>query len=168
MSATVALSDPRVAAVPESECHEPLVDLSTVPALQVDPGRAASDGVPVQVRSGVVDRLVTAQSLLPRGLRLLVLVGYPPAGAPSTAALRPTCICVPRVHLSGAAIDVAMYEEDPYRPREAVRDPRLSDVLLAAGLVNAPTHWWHWSYGDQYWALVTNATHARYGAVPTG
>ena len=30
-------------------------------------------------------------------------------------------------------------------------------VLSAAGLVNYPTEWWHWSYGDRYWALATGA-----------
>jgi zinc D-Ala-D-Ala dipeptidase len=41
----------------------------------------------------------------------------------------------------------------------------LSRVLGAQGLVNYPTEWWHWSYGDRYWALVTGASHAMYGPV---
>ncbi len=41
----------------------------------------------------------------------------------------------------------------------------LAAALEAAGLVNYPTEWWHWSYGDRYWALVTGAPHARYGPV---
>jgi D-alanyl-D-alanine dipeptidase len=28
--------------------------------------------------------------------------------------------------------------------------------------VNYPTEWWHWSYGDRYWALMTGAPAARY------
>ncbi|MFF4695726.1 nitrilase-related carbon-nitrogen hydrolase [Streptomyces chattanoogensis] len=39
----------------------------------------------------------------------------------------------------------------------------LSAALSAAGLVNYPTEWWHWSYGDRYWALMTGAEHALYG-----
>ncbi|MEU4843958.1 nitrilase-related carbon-nitrogen hydrolase [Streptomyces gilvosporeus] len=39
----------------------------------------------------------------------------------------------------------------------------LSAVLSAAGLVNYPTEWWHWSYGDRYWALMTGAEAAVYG-----
>jgi D-alanyl-D-alanine dipeptidase len=39
----------------------------------------------------------------------------------------------------------------------------LADVLTAAGLVNYPTEWWHWSYGDRYWALATGAPAALYG-----
>ncbi|MEK2475744.1 nitrilase-related carbon-nitrogen hydrolase [Streptomyces noursei] len=39
----------------------------------------------------------------------------------------------------------------------------LSAALRGAGLVNYPTEWWHWSYGDRYWALATGAEHALYG-----
>lgn len=39
----------------------------------------------------------------------------------------------------------------------------LTAALATAGLVNYPTEWWHWSYGDRYWALATNAPAAQYG-----
>jgi zinc D-Ala-D-Ala dipeptidase len=39
----------------------------------------------------------------------------------------------------------------------------LADVLTAAGLVNYPTEWWHWSYGDRYWAFLENHPTALYG-----
>jgi D-alanyl-D-alanine dipeptidase len=39
----------------------------------------------------------------------------------------------------------------------------LSAALSGAGLVNYPTEWWHWSYGERYWALMTNAPATRYG-----
>ena len=41
----------------------------------------------------------------------------------------------------------------------------LVEVMTAAGLVNYPREWWHFSYGDQYWACVTGCAQARYGAV---
>ena len=40
----------------------------------------------------------------------------------------------------------------------------MADVLGGAGLVNYPTEWWHWSFGDRYWALQTGLT-AVYGPV---
>jgi D-alanyl-D-alanine dipeptidase len=40
----------------------------------------------------------------------------------------------------------------------------LGAALTSAGMVNYPTEWWHWSYGDRYWALETGAAAARYGA----
>jgi len=39
----------------------------------------------------------------------------------------------------------------------------LGKALGAAGLVNYPTEWWHWSYGDRYWALMSGAPAALYG-----
>lgn len=36
------------------------------------------------------------------------------------------------------------------------------DALTGAGLVNYPTEWWHWSFGDRYWALVSGAPHALF------
>jgi D-alanyl-D-alanine dipeptidase len=41
----------------------------------------------------------------------------------------------------------------------------LANAMTGAGFVNYPTEWWHWSYGDRYWALLTNADHAVYGPV---
>ncbi|MET9459882.1 M15 family metallopeptidase [Streptomyces canus] len=39
----------------------------------------------------------------------------------------------------------------------------LRRVLTATGFVNYPTEWWHWSYGDRYWALLRRVPAARYG-----
>lgn len=41
----------------------------------------------------------------------------------------------------------------------------LGEALRGSGLVNYPTEWWHWSYGDRYWALVAGAERAIYGPV---
>lgn len=38
-------------------------------------------------------------------------------------------------------------------------------ALTSAGFVNYPTEWWHWSYGDRYWALLSGQRAARYGPV---
>jgi len=40
----------------------------------------------------------------------------------------------------------------------------LLDLMLAEGFVNYPTEWWHFSYGDRYWAYCKNMTHAIYGS----
>lgn len=44
----------------------------------------------------------------------------------------------------------------------------LAHALTGAGLDNYPTEWWHWSYGDRYWALVTGAPAALYGPLSGG
>ena len=41
----------------------------------------------------------------------------------------------------------------------------LARVLGGVGLVNYPTEWWHWSYGDRYWALTIGAPAALYGPI---
>lgn len=50
---------------------------------------------------------------------------------------------------------------------ETARENRatLAAALSGAGFVNYPTEWWHWSYGDRYWALATGAPAAVYGPV---
>jgi D-alanyl-D-alanine dipeptidase len=51
-------------------------------------------------------------------------------------------------------------------PPAAVHNRRLlADALRSAGLVNYPTEWWHWSYGDRYWAFVCGGLKTRYGPV---
>jgi D-alanyl-D-alanine dipeptidase len=54
--------------------------------------------------------------------------------------------------------------EDISAEARANRD-LLARVLGREGLVNYPTEWWHYSYGDRYWALVTGAGAALYGPV---
>jgi D-alanyl-D-alanine dipeptidase len=44
----------------------------------------------------------------------------------------------------------------------------LTTALGSAGLVNYPTEWWHWSYGDRYWAMTTRTRTAIYGAASPG
>ncbi|MCE3045579.1 M15 family metallopeptidase [Legionella sp. 16cNR16C] len=41
----------------------------------------------------------------------------------------------------------------------------MSRALLSAGFVNYPTEYWHWSYGDRYWAFMTGQSQACYGCV---
>lgn len=44
-----------------------------------------------------------------------------------------------------------------------IMNQRLSEV----GFVNYPTEYWHWSYGDRYWAFVKDKPFALYGTVKT-
>ena len=41
----------------------------------------------------------------------------------------------------------------------------LFDVMTAQDFVNMPTEWWHFSYGDRYWAYHKNQAHAIYDGV---
>lgn len=41
----------------------------------------------------------------------------------------------------------------------------MGDVLEAVGFVNYPTEYWHWSYGDRYWAYHKQKSNALYTSV---
>lgn len=210
----VPLSDPRIAAVAIEECGEPLVDMRTSAPLLVDDRQADPEGAYAHLRSGVVDRLVTAQSLLPRGLRLLIVEGYRPLavqeryfaehhehlrrshpGWPVALLYEQASryISPPAVapHVAGAAVDLTLCTDDggelpmgtavnaspqasagrcytasvAISPAARHNRELLSGALRAVRLVNYPSEWWHWSYGDRYWAFVSGAPTARYGPV---
>lgn len=38
----------------------------------------------------------------------------------------------------------------------------LFDLMTDAGFVNVPTEWWHYSYGDQYWAAFCSKKYAKF------
>jgi zinc D-Ala-D-Ala dipeptidase len=211
MSDLVLLSDPVIAQVPLRECGEPLVDLRGIRALRLDPRLADQAGHYARLRRGVADRLVTAQTVLPASIGLLIVEGYRPADlqaryfAEKVAALRAhypqagsqwlrreagRYVSPPEVapHVAGAAVDLTLCTTDgdelwmgtgvndtsrivchthhPDIDEEASTNrATLTAALTAVGMVNYPTEWWHWSYGDRYWAFITNAVAARYGPV---
>ncbi|CAM3220769.1 M15 family metallopeptidase [Nocardioides dubius] len=50
-------------------------------------------------------------------------------------------------------------------PDERANRELLGSALRAVGLVNYPTEWWHWSWGDRYWALLTGAPFALHAPI---
>jgi D-alanyl-D-alanine dipeptidase len=86
-------------------------------------------------------------------------------------------------HSTGGAVDVALLYRGQYadmgwgfnqrgegaptahRVAEPARQHRnvLSRAMEAAGFVNYPPEWWHWSYGDRYWAFQTSRPAGLYG-----
>jgi len=209
MPEIILMSDPRVAEIPVEDSAEPLVDVRA--ALRTGTLCQDATGAYAHLRVGVLSRLVTAQSLLPDGLRLLFVEGHRPLALQRayfeeysaelrtahpdwpdsrvhTAASR--YVSPPGIapHSAGAAVDLtlvtaageevdmgtrinaspeesggACYTDSPDIGAAARENRRiLAGALGAAGLVNYPTEWWHWSYGDRYWALVTGAGKALY------
>jgi zinc D-Ala-D-Ala dipeptidase len=90
-------------------------------------------------------------------------------------------------HATGGAVDLTLAwrgavlglgtDFDAFSPESApawfeygadhgkARDLRrlLASVLSAEDMVVIDTEWWHWSYGDQWWAAKTGASAAVYG-----
>lgn len=79
-------------------------------------------------------------------------------------------------HVTGGAIDLAIVNENKelldmgnlfeYTDTANLYSSNLNDtqkenrqllisVMERVGLVNYPYEWWHWSYGDKYWAFVS-------------
>jgi zinc D-Ala-D-Ala dipeptidase len=64
------------------------------------------------------------------------------------------------------ATNNACYTRSPAISRSARRNRELLiSALTSVGMVNYPANWWHWSFGDRYWALSTGAGVACYGPV---
>ena len=199
---TILLSDPRVRAVPVTDCGDPLVPCPD--------GRGGT----VLVRSGLADRLARAQRGLGPDLRLRIVEGvrgadvqgrivadysstlrtlHPGISTADLAILTSRFVAPVDVapHVAGAAVDLTLMGPDgvdldmgteidatPEQSAGAcyldarglsaeVRAHRrlLAQALRTAGLVNYPTEWWHWSYGDRYWALMAGEPAALYGPV---
>lgn len=64
--------------------------------------------------------------------------------------------------LPGAAL-TALEDQVGSPARELRR--LLASVLQAEGMSALASEWWHWSYGDQYWAAQTGAANAVYAEV---
>lgn len=69
-----------------------------------------------------------------------------------------------RVNASPEESDGACYTDAPnLSARARTNRSTLGGALSAAGLINYGTEWWHWSFGDRYWALQTQQPAALYG-----
>jgi len=60
----------------------------------------------------------------------------------------------------------ACYTACQFISRQAQANRRLlATAMFAPGFVNYPSEWWHWSYGDRYWAVISDEPCAIYGPV---
>ncbi|GAB3689037.1 M15 family metallopeptidase [Actinocorallia lasiicapitis] len=203
MDEILLMSDARVADVPVGESTEPLVDVREL-GLLLD-HRKSGDGASYPLlRSGVAERLVQAESLLPDGTRFLLVEGHRPLAlqtryfeeyakdlriahpewpAAHVQRMASRYVAPPEVapHSTGAAVDLTLatgdgteldlgsevngyddagapslaYTDATGLPAEAAHHRGvLVKALSEAGFVNYPTEFWHWSFGDRYWAAV--------------
>ena len=78
--------------------------------------------------------------------------------------------------VDGAELDMSTdskktgYTDACYTYSETISDQAkanrsiLINVMQDAGFVNYPAEWWHWSYGDRYWAYMLEKPFAIYGS----
>lgn len=217
------IADPAVIAIPIRENNEPLVDLKDQTVIAYGSSPEIPDNTDyTKLRKTVYDKLVQAQALMPKGVKLCIYEGYRslnlqrtlfennfaqvrishPAWSDDQVFDETTKLVSPLTnkdgsqnvppHSTGAAVDVYLIDEngDPLDMGLLIRDwmedkdgllsqtnsPHISrkaqqnretmnKVLSAVGLINYPTEYWHWSYGDRYWAHQTGQPHAIYGSV---
>lgn len=96
-------------------------------------------------------------------------------------------LCPP--HTTGGTVDVTLYDTvqrqamdmgsavddidndlrylwHPQVPLEALKNRQLLfDAMRAAGFAEAEEEWWHYSYGDQQWALIYQQPYAIYASI---
>ena len=95
----------------------------------------------------------------------------------------------PPGHMTGGAVDVGLADADgnplPMRDQQsdipmhdqfftdcpglpesiAVRREQLTTVMESVGFINNAREYWHFSYGDPYWAVKTPHKQAKYGVI---
>jgi len=154
----------------------------------------AQGALPSGVRFGVAEgyRTVAAQEAIIAEYTEFLRTVNPDATEAELERLSSRYVAPIRVapHVAGAAIDVTLIDaegEQLWMGTEIDATPEDSDgacftgapvddearrnrdlmtnALTSEGFVNYPTEWWHFSYGDRYWAHVTGAAQAHYTAV---
>ncbi len=88
------------------------------------------------------------------------------AGHPTGAAIDITLLCNGKEAFMGTDYNdepedtdnKTFLDSDKITEEEKHLRTILSDVLLEVGFINYPPEWWHWSYGDKYWAFLKKET----------
>ena len=158
---------------------------------------AADACLPGGVRLLVVEGLrgLDAQVAIHNEYRRRLAANHPELPDDEIDVLASRFVAPPSVgpHVSGAAVDLTLVGPDgpldlgtpiDATPEESggacffdsaaispeARHNRsvLATVLGDVGLVNYPTEWWHWSFGDRYWAHVIGHPFAIHGPTYPG
>ncbi|MDP3561362.1 MAG: M15 family metallopeptidase [Legionellaceae bacterium] len=216
------ISDPKVLVIPIHDNQDTWVDLTKQNIIVYGPSSEVPNNKDyTYLRKTVYEKLVEAQSKLPKGLHFCLYEGYRslalqkmifekqffnvkkrhPDWSPHQLFTETTKLVSPVVnpdhshnippHSTGGAIDLYLINDDGkpidmgIHPKDWMQDADgalslsaseqissvakknrqiMKDVLSAIGFVNYPTEYWHWSYGDRYWAYVKQQPHAIYGS----
>ena len=96
------------------------------------------------------------------------------AGHPTGGAIDLTLCTLDRVELNlGCAYDAdekksngSCYSFADGLPADVIQNREiLFTSLESQGIINYPFEWWHWSYGDKYWAFVTGNATSKYSPI---
>jgi zinc D-Ala-D-Ala dipeptidase len=160
------------------------------------------------IRENVAHRLNLAQSLLPKGYRLVLRCGYRPLSIQkkryawmhtklkkahpiwtnhrlmdeTSKRVAPPNIIPP--HSTGGAVDITIRgkngklldmgtklgqfnsktktDSKEITIKQKKNRKLLITIMTRAEFINYPTEWWHWSYGDRYWAAFLQKKYSIY------
>lgn len=221
-SSIVLIADPEILAIPVEENAEPMVNLLEQKGLAVGPSPEIPDNEDyTKMRQTVYDKLLKAQSLLPKGLRFCLYEAYrslklqkflfdtrfaklklqnlhwskeqifkettklvsPVINLDGSLNIPPHstggAVDVYLINEQGQAVDMGIHPEDWMKDTDgavSLTDSKviskqaqenraiMSQALAEVDFVNYPTEFWHWSYGDRYWAYHKQQAHAVYGS----
>lgn len=54
---------------------------------------------------------------------------------------------------------------DELNSTQQLNRKQLFDAMTQAGFINYPFEWWHWSFGDRYWAFMSEKSSAIFGPI---
>jgi len=225
LSKITLINDPDVLKISIKEKKEPFIDLKNQDIIAFGPSPEIENNTDyTKIRKTVYEKLMQAQKLLPRGIKLCLYEGYRSLELqnrlfeerfrkikglypkwPRDQIFNETVKLVSPVtnkdgspnippHSTGGAVDMYlisdkgkvldmgiltkdwMKDEQGLLSQtdsnlisdEAIKNRKImGDILCEVGFINYPTEYWHWSYGDKYWAYQAKEKNAIYGAVET-
>jgi D-alanyl-D-alanine dipeptidase len=219
----ILIADSRIIAIPIKENSDPLVNMTEQKGIVYGPSPEIPNNTDyTKMRRSVFEKLLQAQTLLPKGLSFCLYEGYRSLNLQKMlyenrskliqglyplwdkdAVFDETIKMVSPIvnkdgsqnvppHSTGAAVDVYLLDQDGnaidmgIHPEDWMKDEDgsisvtnssritteaqknraiMSHVLTQVGFINYPTEYWHWSYGDRYWAYFKNQPYAHYGTI---
>jgi D-alanyl-D-alanine dipeptidase len=217
------IADPEIIRIPIQESNEQLIDLRHQDIIKFGPSPEIENNTDyTKLRITVYNKLIEAQSSLPKDLKFCLYEGYRslslqkqlfdqhykqvknnhPALQHEQIFTETTKLVSPVInidgtknippHSTGGAIDVYLINKhneavdmgiltkdwitdidgklsltnSTYISEEAKYHREIMSLaLVKVGFINYPTEYWHWSYGDKYWAYYTNNSFAIYGTI---
>jgi D-alanyl-D-alanine dipeptidase len=217
----ILITDPKILTIDIIDNAEEMIDIKDQAIITIGPSPEIPNNVDyTKMRKSVYEKLVYAQSLLPKGLKFCLYEAYRSlelqkmlfdtryarlkklhtAWSAEEIFNETTRLISPVVHFdgsinipphsTGAAIDVYLLDNNDnavdmgIHPKDWMEDDDgsisltasqiisaearknrdiMSAALFAAGFANYTAEYWHWSYGDRYWAYQLKQPCAIYG-----
>lgn len=165
------ITDPRIIAIPIAENNDPLFDLKSQNIIKFGPSPEIPNNTEyTKMRQSVYDKLIEAQSMLPNGLNFCLYEALRSISLQEklfTERYSKVKNSNPTWNDHELFLDGALSVTNSTKISIEAQENRkiMNAVLSKVGFVNYATEYWHWSYGDRYWAYYKDEPYALYGSV---